>query len=301
MELWTHDGKLVNKENWAKTIERLHSSVGVPFSTKKDALDAVRDAVCSAVKKRLPPLPSLRFGVFLSGGVDSSLLAVLSQKYGGNFTCYTVGFEGFSSAPDVVSAQRFAEQLGLRLCYRELSLDEVETFIVRAVRMLKSLHLAEPVHVGVAAVVIAASELAQQDGVTLFFGGLGAEEIFAGYQRHLRTADVQEECWKGLLLMWTKDLQRDASLGAALGISVATPFLDEKLIINAMRVPGELKVVDGERKVILREVAEELGVPHEFAWRKKQAVQYGSGFDKALEKIAKRNGFKWKGEYLGSL
>ena len=41
--------------------------------------------------------------------------------------------------------------------------------------------------------------------------------------------------------------------------------------------------------------------PEEFAWRKKIAAQYGSGFDKAMEKLAKRNKFKTKKEYLLSL
>ena len=124
--------------------------------------------------------------------------------------------------------------------------------------------------------------------------------MFAGYKRHLDAADVHEECWNGLRNMWTKDLVRDAALGGALGITVATPFLDAELIQAAMRVPGKWKIVDGERKVILREVAEKLGVPHSLAWRKKQAAQYGSGVDKMIEKLAKRKQMT-KSAYITSL
>ena len=44
-----------------------------------------------------------------------------------------------------------------------------------------------------------------------------------------------------------------------------------------------------------------VGLPAEFAWRKKKAAQYGSGIDKALLKIAKRHGFKYRGDYLADL
>ena len=49
------------------------------------------------------------------------------------------------------------------------------------------------------------------------------------------------------------------------------------------------------------EIAEELGLPKEFAWRKKQGAQYGSRFDKAIEKLSKINGMKSKQEYIESL
>jgi len=71
------------------------------------------------------------------------------------------------------------------------------------------------------------------------------------------------------------------------------------LISYAMKLPAEWKIIDGKKKVILREVAEEfLG---EFAWRKKKAAQYGSCFDKAISKLAKKNGFNLKKEWLDSL
>ena len=66
-----------------------------------------------------------------------------------------------------------------------------------------------------------------------------------------------------------------------------------------MQLPGKWKLSEVEKKIILREVAEEfLG---EFAWRKKKAAQYGSCFDKAIGKLAKQKGFKLKKDYLGSL
>ena len=61
----------------------------------------------------------------------------------------------------------------------------------------------------------------------------------------------------------------------------------------------EWKLTKEYKKVILREVAEEfLG---EFAWRKKKAAQYGSCFDKAISKLAKKEGYEKKSDWLKSL
>ena len=56
-----------------------------------------------------------------------------------------------------------------------------------------------------------------------------------------------------------------------------------------MGIPGERKLSTEHRKIILREIAEELGLPKEIAWRPKQAAQYGSGFDKVMEKTSQKN------------
>ncbi len=78
------------------------------------------------------------------------------------------------------------------------------------------------------------------------------------------------------------------------------PFLDDELIIAAMGIPGEHKIKNGHKKAVLREIAEEMGLPHEIAWREKRAAQYGSGFDKAFDKLAKQKGII-KSEFVRQL
>jgi len=79
------------------------------------------------------------------------------------------------------------------------------------------------------------------------------------------------------------------------------PFIDHELIDHALSIPGDQKVSGGYRKYVLRKAAEKLGVPEEVSWRKKTAAQYGSNFDKAIDRLAKDNGFDHKQEYLNSL
>jgi diphthine-ammonia ligase len=298
MELWLSNNKLVYQEVWERTIEQQRISTPVFFPTKQEALTAVTESFMEAMKIRMP---KNKFGIFLSGGVDSSLIVKVAQQLGGDFICYTVGYEAIVQAPDVMFAEKIAETFHIDWKLKVLSLEDVEFYIQKAIDVLKPHGLVDSVSVGVGAVVCAAVDLAEKDDIFTFFGGLGAEELFAGYQRHLNAPDVHEECWRGLKNMWTRDLVRDAALGSALGISVLTPFLDKELIKIAMQVPGHWKVTDGMRKVILREAAEQCGVPRDVAWRKKQAAQYGSSFDKAITKLAKLNGFGEKGDYLKSL
>jgi len=294
MELWNKNGKLISQHEWEKQIDLLRKETSALIENKKECCSLITEKLLNAIERRIP---KETFCIFLSGGIDSSLLALAAKKFSNNFILVTIGTKG---SPDMINAKIMANALQLPWKVHELSERDCEKLIKKTVHLLPaSLH--EPVSVGISAVVIAAVELAKSEGINYFIGGLGAEEIFAGYQRHLTTADVHEECWQGLRAMWAKDLQRDAALGKTLIINVATPFLDSELIKAAMRVPGKFKIADGERKVILREIAEQLGIPHEIAWRKKQAAQYGSGMDKMIAKLAKKYGYKSKSEYVKSI
>ena len=56
-----------------------------------------------------------------------------------------------------------------------------------------------------------------------------------------------------------------------------------------------------EGQAFLREIAEDMGLDKEFAYRKKKAAQYGSNFVKGIDKLAKKHGFNTKKEYLQRL
>lgn len=275
-------GKLPSKENWEKNIEELRSQT-VP-STKEE----VKKALLNAVEKRVP---KEKFGLFLSGGVDSSLLALILKKFTNNFVCYSVGIKG---SKDLQAAKELAKKLKLKLVHKEYTFEEVEQILKKTKKMFSR---PDVVNVGVGSVIVAAIELAD---VKVFFGGLGSEEIFAGYHRHAKVEDINEECWKGLKEMWERDLTRDAAIGKKMKIKVRVPFLDEDLIKAAMGIEGNKKINSEHKKVILREIAEELGLPKEIAWRQKQAAQYGSGFDKAMDKLAKKAKVS-KSEYVSLL
>jgi diphthine-ammonia ligase len=294
-ELWLKDNQLIDKREWGESIDSLRSTEIV--EGKDLARTRLKEKLINAIKIRIP---EEKFGIFFSGGVDSSIIAAICKTENKDFICYTVGFQEDTKEPeDVVEAKKVAKQLGLKLKYKIFNLEETEKIIIETVNILKKVNKTDVVNIGVGAVVLSAIKLAQQDNMKYFLGGLGSEEIFAGYERHDKATEINQECWNGLKYMWDRDLVRDFNLAKELNVTIKTPFLDQDLIKYAMTLPGDWKLNEEEKKIILREVAEEfLG---KFAWRKKKAAQYGSCFDKSISKLAKKNGLKLKKEYLDSL
>ena len=294
-EIWESNGKLISKEDWGELIDGLkHKKL---IHKKEDAKKVLKEKLVKAIRSRIP---QERFGILFSGGVDSAFIAAICKLNNANFVCYTVGFQDETKEPDdVIEAKKVAEKLGLQLQVKILNLNEFEEIVKKTIKILKPKKKIDVVSIGVGAVEVAAIEMGLIQNIKTFLGGLGSEEIFAGYERHDQAPSIEDECWKGLKYMHERDLIRDFRIAEELNIIAKTPFLDKDLVEYAMMLPGTWKIVNEKKKVILREIAEEfLG---EFAWRKKKAAQYGSCFDKAISKLARKNGFKFKKEYLESL
>ena len=291
------EGKLIPEELWIKFISGMQNGFDSLETNNERAKREIAESVVNAVKKRIAP----KFGILFSGGVDSSLISFISKQLKCNFTCYTVVIEG---SDDIIWAQQVAKEYNFNFKYKILTLDEFETVLKETIRILND---ADIVKASVGSVLNAAVKIAAADGNNILFGGLGSEEIFAGYKRHEDALGknnfeaLHDECWSGLKNMWKRDLIRDFTIAKKLSIELRTPFLDKDLIKAAMNVHPMLKIGKDNKKIILREAAEFLGLKKEFAWRKKQAAQYGSNFVNGIEKLAKRKGFKFKKDYLESL
>ena len=263
----------------------------VPFL--KDKKQIIPD-LAELLKQAMPKFE--KYGIAFSGGVDSSLLALLSQNQRKNFILYSVGLE---NSPDIIAATKSASIMQWPIKFRILTIEEAESIIKKVADILERHNALNVVNVGVAAVEYAVLGMAEQDHQNVVIGGLGSEEIFAGYERHRH--NTHEACWQGLKDIYKRDLIRDNAIFKHFNIKAHCPFLDKVLIEYAMQIHPELKINNEEKKLILRETAFFLGLPLDIAFRKKKAAQYGSNFDKVLEKLAKKNGFSFKQEYLVSL
>ena len=286
------NGKLVSRKEWESHVSRLMAGTGKELKSRKTMKTLLEKKLLHAVSRRMP---EGRFGILLSGGVDSSLIALIAKRLKGKFVCYAVGLE---NSKDLAEAKKAARKLRIKL---RCSVPDILAFEKLLKKTLSIIKEPDAVNAGVASVGLAAVSLAKKDGITTFFTGLGSEEIFAGYQRHENAKDVNGECWNGLKKMWARDLVRDSRVAAALKVRFLTPYLDQDLIVEAMRVPGKYKLKGKEKKIILRETAASMGLPENIAFRKKLAAQYGSGFDAAIKKLARKNGFRYKKEYLESI
>tara|TARA_Y100000310_G_scaffold133889_1_gene132867 strand:+ start:7744 stop:8607 length:864 start_codon:yes stop_codon:yes gene_type:complete len=256
------------------------------------------------LKETLIAIPDETIGIAFSGGLDSSLLAILAQQTGKKFKPYTVGLP---NAEDVDYAGRIALQMHWPVKIKILTPDEATTTIQEVTTILSNTHQdVSPTHVGIGAVVYSVLQMAKQDGIKTVIGGLSAEELFAGYKRHTDYGKeysptfIQQALWQGLKDMETRDLARNLPIAQAVGINLVAPFLNESLTHFAMQIHPSLKVTQDKKKIILRETAIHLGLPEEFAMRKKVACQYGSKFDKFMGTLAKQQNTTKK-EYIKTL
>ena len=258
--------------------------------------------LCESISLRIP---DERFGILFSGGLDSSLIAFLckqmwSHRHGDGdaaVTCYTAVFSGAKEAYDLIYSREIANEIGIRHVVTEIGTEEVERYLREIVPVVG----ADVVNVGVALPLFIACESARSEGISTLFYGIGAEELFGGYERHRRAAErgrLRDECISGVEKMFRRDLLRDAAISRNLCISLRAPFMTKKIAYFALNLPDEMKIRKNLDKAILRDVAWHLGLKRA-ASRKKRAAQYGSNFHKALKKLSKKNHMRIR-EYLRS-
>jgi asparagine synthase (glutamine-hydrolysing) len=146
----------------------------------RSELDGLMDAVM--VEHMRSDVP---FGLFLSGGVDSAILASLLHARGaGRIRSWSVGYQGTDMPHELDEAARVAAHFGLDHTPLRLTLPQVFG------RIPHSIWCADELMRDYAS--LPTSILAQAAGaeVKVVFSGEGGDEAFAGYRRyHPRTAE----------------------------------------------------------------------------------------------------------------
>lgn len=159
----------IEKNRYHYTISYLSSS----FSKQKlDLETCLIDVIQSQVPTKVP------FGVFLSAGIDSSLLTVLLKRLGYDFFTFTIGFEENISMykNEAVAAKKFAQRLGTQHQEWIITKKEVKDLFTQYIALMD-----QPSSDGFN--VFVASKLAA-GFCKVVFSGLGADEIFLGYWHH---------------------------------------------------------------------------------------------------------------------
>jgi asparagine synthase (glutamine-hydrolysing) len=121
---------------------------------------------------------------FLSGGLDSSIVTVLAHQAAGGVDAYTITFrpedQRLEAMPDdAVYARKVAARFGIELHEIEISPDIVD-LLPRMVDVLD-----EPIGDAAAINTLLMCEAARERGVKVILSGMGADELFGGYRKHL--------------------------------------------------------------------------------------------------------------------
>jgi asparagine synthase (glutamine-hydrolysing) len=168
------DGSMAEREYWSASDVATRAAAG-------PALD-LRTTITSAVQAHL--VSDVPVGSFLSGGLDSSVITALAHRQDPALEAYTIAFRAedhrLEAMPDDARyARLLARHLGIRLHEIELSPNVVD-LLPRMVDVLD-----EPIGDPAAINTLLMCEAARTAGVKVVLSGMGADELFGGYRKHL--------------------------------------------------------------------------------------------------------------------
>ncbi len=258
------------------------------ISTKKVSLLELRKALEHAVKRQL--MCDVPYGVLISGGLDSSLIAAIASKFRKKriesedqeeawwprLHSFSIGLQG---SPDLKYARQVATYL--ETVHHEIiftiqeGLDAIrdviyhlETFDVTTIRAATPMYLM--------------ARKIKSMGIKMVLSGEGADEIFGGYLYFHMAPNAQEfheETVRKLSMLSKYDCLRANKATAAWGLETRVPFLDKEFLDVAMSIDPADKMCPGKKieKEILRKAFEGY-LPSEILWRQKEQFSDGVGY-----------------------
>jgi asparagine synthase (glutamine-hydrolysing) len=204
-------------------------------------------------------------GLLLSGGLDSSILALFAP----HVKCFTVTLESFGD--DLRYAQMVARMLNLELHHKIISVEEALSIIPELIRIIASFDPALPNDLA----IYFGLKLARDYGCKTVMTGDGGDELFAGYD-YMFELDLADYIPKLVQNMYFSS----NTISESLGLSVNQPYLEREFMKFALRLEPTLKVkmMNGKKwgKWILRKTFES-SLPIEIVWRRKVPIEYGAG------------------------
>jgi asparagine synthase (glutamine-hydrolysing) len=155
-----------------------------------ETCERLRELLSEAIEKRM--MSDVPFGVFLSGGVDSSAnVALMSKLMDRPVRTFTVGFEGAPQYNEFSHARRVASLFGADHQEITISHEDAIAFLPEMI-----FHQDEPIADPVCVSLYYVSKLARDTGTIVVQAGEGADEIFSGYRTYETYLRVYERAWR---------------------------------------------------------------------------------------------------------
>ena len=257
-------------------------------------IEKVRLSLESAVKAQL--MSDVPYGVLLSGGLDSSIIAAIVQKYSTKrietegkesawwprLHSFAIGLEG---SPDLIAAKKAAEFIGTVHHEVHFTIQEaldalpdviyhIETYDITTVRASTPMYLL--------------ARVIKSMGIKMVLSGEGSDELFGGYlyfHKAPNAREFHEELVRKMSKLHLYDCLRANKSLMAWGVEGRVPFLDKDFIDTAMSLNPKdkmcIKLGDGTQRIekwILRAAFEDM-LPSEICWRQKEQFSDGVGYN----------------------
>ncbi|MGQ4891822.1 MAG: asparagine synthetase B family protein [Candidatus Njordarchaeia archaeon] len=220
--------------------------------------------------------------MLFSGGIDSTILSYILRDLDVDIILFSVGIEGSKDWVNSLEAAQFISLPHVPIPLNERIIESVLEDVIYAIEDY------DPMKVAIAVPIYVVTRKIREEKFRVAFSGQGADELFGGYARYLRSSNPSEEMMNDVKMLYLRNLDRDDHVSMANSVEMRYPYLYERIISFALNLPMEFKIRDSIRKYILRRLASNLSFPKKLAFREKKAIQYGSGVQKILRKLAKR-------------
>ncbi len=261
---------------------------GVEVST-----DELREAFEAAVHRQL--MTDVPYGVLLSGGLDSSLVAAVAARYARHriedgdkseawwprLHSFAIGLKG---SPDLAAAEIAAEMLGTVHHGFEYTFEEGLDALPEVIRHIETYDVTT---IRASTPMFLLARRIKAMGVKMVLSGEGSDEVFGGYLYFHKAPDARafhEELVRKLDALYNYDCLRANKAMMAWGVEPRVPFLDREFLDVAMRMDAAHKMVrkgsDGPQRMekgVLR-AAFEGYLPKEILWRQKEQFSDGVGY-----------------------
>lgn len=253
----------------------------------------LREAFEAAVHRQL--MTDVPYGVLLSGGLDSSLVAAVAARYarrriedGGQSEAWWPRLHSFAiglkGSPDLAAAAVAAEALGTVHHGFEYTFEEGLDALPEVIRHIETYDVTT---IRASTPMFLLARRIKAMGVKMVLSGEGSDEVFGGYlyfHKAPNAREFHEELIRKLDALYNYDCLRANKSMMAWGVEPRVPFLDREFLDVAMKMDAKYKMVlkgsDGPQRMekgILR-AAFEGYLPESILWRQKEQFSDGVGY-----------------------
>jgi asparagine synthase (glutamine-hydrolysing) len=269
--------------------------------TMRDAAKTLQVLLEQSIQRRVHGLKEV--AVAFSGGLDSSLVAFLASKCGVKVNLLHVSLENQDETEDAIEA---AEALNLPLQVDLFKASDVEKTLPQVVELIEE---PDPIKASIGVPFYWVAEKAGAAGFKVMLAGQGADELFGGYQRYVNEfcrdggEKVRKTMFNDVVKIHESNLERDLKITSFHDVELRVPFGSFDVAEFALGLPIEMKIenkTDTQRKLVLRKTALNVGMATLMSEKPKKAMQYSTGINDAIKRIAKNNQ-KTVNEYINEL